>query len=281
MGCRIESEYAKTLNWWEKCLIGLLEVRSYPLEWIADFILKTKEMIKEEGEPFRESVGLSLPALRIPRDKTYFAVLTEKTANHKSRWKSLFTKAIRQRACYLLKQTPTQTSLTNDQLCDSFDKVNESITVEYHDKVMDFIFADNDWNPAAEALCNCEWEGVSPLFDGLKREKFNLGVKTQEFFDERYPELLTNEETEYLELLKKRNYTNSLEEDEVFYESHRQKLKEEPSLKGKWDKFIFGAPVECEDLLSGIVSCLETFFDQNMQPAINREIIIRSKKNKT
>ena len=36
----------KTLNWWEKCLIGLLEVRSYPLERIADFILKTKEMIK-------------------------------------------------------------------------------------------------------------------------------------------------------------------------------------------------------------------------------------------
>jgi S-DNA-T family DNA segregation ATPase FtsK/SpoIIIE len=56
--------------------------------------------------------------------------------------------------------------------------------------VFSFINAPSGWNPAAADLSECEWESVKPLFDGLKREKFNLGQNTLNFYDEREPELL-------------------------------------------------------------------------------------------
>ena len=51
-------------------------------------------------------------------------------------------------------------------------------------------------------LSECEWEEVKPLFDGVKREKFQPGSGNDSLFDEREPEFLTGEkERDYLRLL--------------------------------------------------------------------------------
>ena len=62
--------------------------------------------------------------------------------------------------------------------------------------------ANSGWNDQAAALAECEWELVKPLFDGLKREQFNLGKATLDFYDEREAELLTIRRTEYLKRLR-------------------------------------------------------------------------------
>ena len=103
-------------KWWCQALSALLQVRSYPLIQLSEFVSQTAFMIKDEGEPLLESIGEALPALRIPRDKTFFTVLTGRTGGHITRWRALFQKAIRTRACYILKQTPAQSLLTTDSL---------------------------------------------------------------------------------------------------------------------------------------------------------------------
>jgi DNA segregation ATPase FtsK/SpoIIIE, S-DNA-T family len=268
-------------EWWVKALQGLLEVRSFALDRFAEYIVQTRRAI-EDGQPILSALGVAFPALHIPRDTAFFRSLNEKTAGHTSKWKALFGQAIRKRACYLLKQTPTQTLLLEEDLNASFEKVKDTVPEGLHPVVLAFIEADSGWNQPAADLSLCEWELVKPLFDGLRKEKFNLGKATLDFYEEREPTLLNDDERDYLKRLSESNRSDAQDEDEEFYRRHRQELKEQASLKARWDRFIFGTPIETSDFLSGIVMCSEWLFDQDM-PSSKRHLRItcdrRTKKD--
>ena len=268
-------------EWWVKALTGLLEVRSFALDRFAEYILQVRNAI-ENGQPIISALGVAFPALHVPRDTAFFRSLNEKTAGHLSKWKTLYGQAIKKRGCYLVKQTPSQALLLEEDLVKAFEKVKDTIPEEIHPTINHFIHASSSWNKEAADLALCEWELVKPLFDGLKREKFNLGKATREFYEEREADLLTRDERDYLERLSSRSYTEAQEEDEDFYRSHRNELKEQPSLKAKWDKFIFGNPIETEDFLLGIALSLESLFDQDI-PSSKRQLKIscdrRTKKD--
>jgi S-DNA-T family DNA segregation ATPase FtsK/SpoIIIE len=268
-------------RWWVKALQGLLEVRSFALARFAEYILQTRKSI-EDGQPILFALGVAFPALHIPKDTAFFSSLNDKTAGHLSKWKALYAQAIRKRACYLVKQTPAQALLLEGDLVASFEKVKDSIPDELHLTLKAFISANSGWNKEAVELAQCEWEMVRPLFDGLKREKFNLGKATLEFYDEREADLLTDDERDYLARLGNGNRSEAQDEDEDFYRRHRNELKEQPSLKARWDRFIFGTPIETEDFLLGIALCLEWLFDQDM-PSSRRRLKItcdrRTKKD--
>lgn len=268
-------------RWWEQALKGLMEARAVSLEQFTCFVSATSHAISDEGYPVRRALGYSLPELRLPRDTTYFESLNEKTSRHVSRWKSLFATAFRRRACYLVKQTPTQGLLESETLRASYDKVKEtSIPPESQPIVDEFIDAESGWNSEAVSLANCEWEDVKPLFDGLKREKFNLGKKTLEFYDDYDSNLLSEDDVDYLQRLIARRTTEAQEEDELFYQSHRLELKENISLKAKWDRFIYGSPIETEDFLAGLAQCLQALFDQDFE-AKSKKLTITSDKRLT
>jgi DNA segregation ATPase FtsK/SpoIIIE, S-DNA-T family len=261
-------------RWWIKAVEGLLEVRSFALDRFAEYILQTREAV-QHGQPILFALGMALPALHVPRDTTFFHTLNDKTAGHLSKWKALYTQAITKRGCYLVKQTPGQMLLLEDDLVVAFEKVKDSIPDSIHPTITAYIRAGSGWNQEAAALAECEWELIKPLFDGLKKEKFNLGKATIEFYDEREPDLLTTDEREYLVRLSESKRTGVQEEDEDFFRQHRNELKEQPSLKAKWDRFIFGTPIETDDFIQGIALCLEWLFDQDM-PSSKRKLIITS-----
>ena len=267
--------------WWVKALQGLLEVRSFALDRLGEYILQTRRAI-EDGHPILAALGVALPALHVPKDTAFASALTEKIAGHTSRWKALYAQVIRKRACYLVKQTPTQALLLEEDLVNSFAKVKDCIPDEIHPIIHSFIAAQSGWNQQAADLAQCEWEMVKPLFDGLKKEKFNLGKATLEFYDERDASLLTGDERDYLTRLRDNNRTEAQDEDEDFYRRHRNELKEQPALKSKWDRFIFGTPIDTEDFLLGIALCLEWLFDQDI-PSSKRRLKItcdrRTKKD--
>ncbi|NOS76981.1 MAG: DNA translocase FtsK [Nitrospira sp.] len=268
-------------EWWIKALMGLLEVRSFALDRFAEYLLQTRAAI-ENGHPILFALGVAFPALHLPKDTAFFCNLNDKTAGHLSKWKALYAQAIRKHGCYLVKQTPTQSLLLEEDLVNAFEKVKDVIPEELHPTINSFIHANSGWNMEAADLAQCEWEIVKPLFDGLKREKFNLGKATREFYEEREPDLVTGDEGDYLERLSARNTTEAQEEDEEFYRRHRNELKEAPSLKAKWDRFIFGTPIETEDFLMGIALSLESLFDQDI-PSSKRRLKItcdrRTKKD--
>jgi S-DNA-T family DNA segregation ATPase FtsK/SpoIIIE len=265
-------------NWWQRALGGLRELRILSLDRLAEYVLRTRTGIEHEGLPAIVALGAALPALRIPRDSAYFNSLNEKTRNHTSRWKKLYDTALKKRACFLVKQTPSQGPLTTDDLVGTFEKVKDSIPEALHPLVREFIHSPAGWNPESARLSDCEWEAVAPLFDGFKREPFNLGQATLDFYDERQPDLLEGAERDYLTRLIKRKTTSSDDdEDRKFYDDHRQELKEDRKLKLVWDRFIFGKPFETEDFLAGIVLCLERLFSQQT-PAVERTLRIRCER---
>lgn len=261
-------------GWWIKAIEGLLEVRSFALDRFAEYILQTRKAI-EDGQSILFALGMAFEALHVPRDTAFFHTLNEKTAGHLSKWKGLYAQAIRKRGCYLVKQTPNQTLLLEDDLVVAFDKVKDSIPESIHPTITAFIHAGSGWNPEAAALAECEWELIKPLFDGLKKERFNLGKATIEFYDEREADLLTMDERDYLTRLSDSKRTDAQEEDEEFFRKHRNELKEQPSLKAKWDRFIFGTPIETNDFIQGVALCLEWLFDQDM-PSSKRKLKITS-----
>jgi len=261
-GLNLTYEHKK---WWTKALIGLLDVCSPPIDRFAEYVLRTQTAVQQEGHPIKEALGYALPGLLIPRDTAYFNGINDKTAGYASKWKALYAHAIKKRGCYLLKQTPNQTLLTEDVLTEAFLKVRDSIPETSHEVIALFIKAGSGWSPASGRLAQEEWENIKPLFDGLQREKFNLGKATIDFYDEREEGLIKASELDYLNRLTERKTTEAQDEDEDFYRDHRLELKEDPTLKAKWDRFIFGTPIEATDFVVGIAMCLEHLFDQDFQ----------------
>ena len=262
-------------KWWEKALTGVTELQTWSLERTAEYVVRTQKAISDDGQPLIVALGASLPALKIPKDSAYFNSLNDKVRGHASRWKRLFDSAVKKRACFLEKQTASQLPLTEDDLKTTFETVKDSIPEDKHEVVLAFISAPSGWNSEAGELAECEWEAIAPLFDGFRREQFNLGQETINFYDDREPGQLTSDESDYLERLIKRKTTSSTEEeDREFYDSHRNELKEDRKLKAAWDRFRFGKPVETEDFLLGITTCLEQLFSQET-PSASRRLRIR------
>ena len=266
-------------HWWAQALRGLIEVRSFALDRFAEYVLQTREAI-EAGQPILYALGEGFPALHIPKDSAFFCNLNDKTAGHVSKWKALFAQAIRRRSCYLVKQTPTQALLLEEDLSAAFEKVKDAIPEEVHSTIHAFIRANSGWNQEAADLAKREWDWVKPLFDGLKKEIFNLGKATLEFYEDREADLLTADERDYLARLRDSKRSEAEEEDENFYRRHRNELKEQPALKAKWDRFIFGTPIETEDFLLGIALCLESLFDQDMRTSKRRLKIACDRRTK-
>ena len=108
-----------TSKWWLKAIQALLEVKQFGLDRFAEYVLQTRHAI-EDGHPMLSALGVALPALHLPRDTGFFRSLTDKTAGHLSKWKALYTQCVKKRYCYLLKQTPSQTLLLEDDLHEGF-----------------------------------------------------------------------------------------------------------------------------------------------------------------
>jgi DNA segregation ATPase FtsK/SpoIIIE, S-DNA-T family len=266
-------------RWWQAALIGLQDVAQVTLDRFARYVLETRSQV-EDGRVLLDALGESLPTLRWPRNPAMFRSLHEKTAGHASKWKALFQQVQRKQACYLKKYTPSNQLLSADDLRASFEKVSDVVPEQHHPVIEAFIASPSKWNAEAEALAHIEWETIKPLFDGLRPEPFNLGAATLAFYDELGEELLKKEEREYLEMLsKKRGKTSeAIEDDTSFYRNHRSELKNDPILKSKWDKFIFGTPIETGDFLSGLAMSLESLFDQHIPEGAKRELRISSDK---
>lgn len=263
-------------KWWEKSLKGVFDLNIWSTEQVAEYVIYTRKAHIDEGHPIIHALGSALHALHIPKDTCFFNGIKTQQRGHYSRWRNLYESAYRRRGCYLSKLTPSQTLLNEDALLKAFDKARPAIADKYHDIIKHFIKAPSGWNDKARSLAECEWEDVGQhLFEGLRQEKKTIGELTFEFYDEREHELLTDGEWDYLKRLKERGKSpHKSEEDEQFYEDHRNELKDDRQLKSLWDRFIFGAARQSTDFLKGLVLCIETLFTQK-RPSIDARMVIR------
>jgi DNA segregation ATPase FtsK/SpoIIIE, S-DNA-T family len=252
------------LKHWKQALNGLQKVGTPSLENFAEYIVQTRSRILEESLPVVDALGWALPALRLPRDSGYFSATSESQWGRVNHWQKLFQQAFAKRACLLLKQTPTRKLIDGQDLQTAFDKVKDDIPTVAHPVIQAFIAGSAGWTDKAKELAMFEWESenINTLFSGLKAQKTDIASLTLDFFDDEYPNLLTESESQYISALKKRNKREALDEDREFYGAHRQELEGDRKLKAKWDKFVYGQPIECTDFLIGLLQAFERLFDQ-------------------
>ncbi len=252
------------IEYWRKALNGLQKVGTPSLENFAEYIVQTRSRILEESLPVIDALGWALPALRLPRDSGYFRAIPETQLGQTQRWEKLFQQAFTKRACLLLKQTPNRKPIDEQDLQTAFDKVKDDIPATAHPTIQSFIASSAGWTSEAEALVKFEWEleNINTLFSGLQAQKTDIASLTLDFFNDEYPDSLTESESQYINALKKRNKREALDEDREFYDAHRQELEGDRKLKAKWDKFVYGQPIECTDFLIGLLQAFERLFDQ-------------------
>lgn len=132
-------------------------------------------------------------------------------------------------------------------------------------------------NPFDEEFASRQAHSILQLFSGLRQKKSNLAQDTLHFFEFECPNSLSAADKSYLEQLSKRTLKEARDDDREFFEGCREDLAKARTLRAKWEKFVYGKAVECDDLLDGLLQTVERLFAQS-PPLTSRKLEIRSSK---
>lgn len=269
--------------YWVQALNGLLSAGECSLDQFSNYVAQTRKRVIDEGVPLIEALGWALPSLRLPRDSGYFMTIPESKLGHIRQWRKAYQQAITKRGCLLLKQTTTRQIIEVEQLRKAFYEVKDDIPQAIHPDIEAFIISEPGWTKETEDLVNFEWEreNINLLFSGLRTIKVDLATETLQFYDFEFPDSLLEEDILYLEALKKRRTKEPTDDDKDFYDKHRSELDKNRTLKSKWDKFVYGKPIECDDFLIGLLEAIERLFEQSGQTTGKKILRIKSQKERS
>jgi S-DNA-T family DNA segregation ATPase FtsK/SpoIIIE len=264
---------------WEAALRGLAAAEDWSLYQIATYVALTRRAVEEESKPLLEALGWALPGLQLPRDSGYFLSVRPKDQQSAARWKKLFDKLVADRRPLLVKQRPPRQVIEAEELRTQFETVRDDIPPAAHSVIEAFISTPPSWRPEAAALAELEWEadGVLQVFSGLRQKKTSLPEETIQFFEFELPDRLSAADKEYLNQFKEvKSHKEPRDDDRDFFEAHREELGQDRSLRAKWERFIFGRPIECTDLLDGLLRALERLYGQAGALGAVRSLEIRT-----
>lgn len=271
---------AEHIEAWHIALKALSIVDDWPLAQLSSYVAMTRAAIDTMSLPVADALGWALPALQLPRDTGYFRSQRPKDLQQQSRWRRLYDKLITDRRPLLSKQRPNRQPIEADELRDQLETVRDEIAAELHPVIEAFVDSPAGWREATEKLAELEWEqdNILLVFSGLKLKKLKLPEETAQFFDYERPDRLSDPDKAYLGDLKGRSLKESREDDREFFEAHREDLAANRQLRAKWEKFVYGRPIECTDFLDGLVRSIERLFAQLGTLKMPRGIEIRSSR---
>lgn len=267
------------LSIWEAALRGLVAAEDWTLHQVSQYVSLTRLRIEEESKPLLEALGWALPALHLPRDSGYFLPIRPKDQAVSGRWKKAFDKLESERRPLLVKQRPPRQVIESDELRAQFEAVREDIPAAAHRRIEAFIDAPPGWTLQAEALSHLEWEsdGVIEVFSGLRQKRTSLPEETIQLFEYELPDRLSESEWDYLRQFREsKSRKEPRDDDRDFFENHREDLGRDKGLRAKWERFVFGRPIECTDFLDGLLRALERLYGQAGNLAGARLLEIRT-----
>ena len=239
----------------QAALGGLLNASELSLVQLGDFCSEIVEAISARGLPIRDAVGYALPRASLPRDSGYFSnAKTFGTA--RGPWQKAFAKLIAQRAPLLKKLRQNGQPLDPDELVERIETNATEIAEGARQALEAFASAPVGDQEAAASLAQFEWEseGVYLAFDKPKEKQQGLAETTLRFFEHDCVEdsALKPEGRKLLEDLKSRERrADFTPEDEEFFATHRRFLELDAKLLLRWEKALFGKPIECNDFFDG------------------------------
>lgn len=260
-------------------LRGLFAAEELSLHQLAEYCALVGQASKSDGLPIRAAIGWALPELRLPRDTALFTN-SRTYGSATGPWRKAFEKLFGDRAPLLVKQRKNGQNIDGAEISDRFDDNRTNINAAAHQAIEAFIAAQPGDFSLARQLCEFEWEvdGIHLLFDRTKEKKQGLAAETIEFFkaDCNDSDVLSPEWEAHLVELKTREKRNDwIEEDEQFFDLHRAYLDQQPKLKARWEKALFGKPIDCTDFLDGLVTAVQHLTASEASVVGERKIKVR------
>lgn len=236
-------------------LTGLLVSSGISLVQIGEFCSDIVEAISTRGLPIRDAIGFAMPRVGLPRDSSFFSNARSFSSSRQP-WQKAFVKLFAQRAPLLKKLRQNGQPLDPVELLDRIKANAESISDGARLALEAFAVAPAGDHEAAFALSQFEWEsdGVYLAFDKPKEKQQGLVESTLRFFDHdcEQEDAIDAEDKRLLEDLKSRERRADFnEEDEKFFVKYRRLLEQDAKLCARWEKALYGKPIECTDFFDG------------------------------
>ncbi len=243
----------------KSALKGLLAASDLSLIQLGEFCWKVSEAISVRGHPIRDAIGWALPFVGLPRDTSFFANAKTYGVAYVP-WRKAFEKLISNRAPFLSRLRANGQPLDVEEMKTRLEEHSEDIKDNVRPTLEAFINAPMGDDATATEVALLEWEmdGVHYIFDKPREKQQGLAESTIHFFDHdcKDPDVLLEQWRKHLEDLKARERRSDFpeEDDETFFSLHRRFIEEDPKLHSRWEKAIFGKPIECYDFLDGFIS---------------------------
>lgn len=239
----------------QAALTGLLATSELSLVQLGEFCSSIVEAISMRGLPIRDAVGFALPSAGLPRDSSFFSSAKIYAALRKP-WQKAFAKLFAQRAPLLKKLRQNGQPLDPDELAERIQANAAEIDNAARLALEAFAAAPAGDADASDTLAQFEWEGdgVYLAFDKPKEKQLGLAESTIRFFDHDCDQenALDAEGRKLLEDLKDRERRADFsEDDEEFFVKQRRLLEQDAKLCSRWEKALYGKPIECNDFLDG------------------------------
>ncbi len=272
----------ENLNHWSKAMTACQKALDPSLETFAEYTAAARLRMLEQGDTLAVALGWALPVLKLPRDSGYFDSLSDKMRGQTLKWQKYFEQAVTKRKCLLCKETPTRKVIETSELQSYYISVKEQISAEVQSLIESFLQCGPGWTEESERLSEAEWEAdnISLIFSGLKSRKSPIAEATIQLFEDEFPDTLSENDKLYLDGLRKRKSKEATDEDTEFYEKYRNELESDKVLKAKWDRLVYGQPLECTDFISGLVQSVERLRDQLDHGSEKLELHIRTSKGR-
>ena len=243
----------------KSALKGLIAITDLSLIQLSEFCAKISEAsLPSRGLAIRDAIGWSLPFVGLPRDTSYFS--NPKTYGQAiGPWRKAFDKLMMQRAPLLVKQRSNGQPLDQEEMFQRLIENFAAIDPAAQPILEAFIKAPAGDDASYWAVAQLEWEkdGVHYIFEKPRERQQGLAESTIYFFEHNCTdsEVLTEKSRKYLEDLKARERRSDwIEDDEEFFELHRRFIEQDTKLHARWEKVIFGKPIECTDFFEGLLS---------------------------
>lgn len=234
---------------------GLLASSELSLIQLGEFCSDVVEAISVRGLPIRDAVGFAMPRVGLPRDSFFFSN-SRTFATSRKPWQKAFAKLFDQRAPLLKKLRQNGQPLDVEELAERIEANAADIGEAARQALEAFVLAPAGDQEACSNLAQFEWEsdGVYLAFDKPKEKQLGLADSTIRFFDHDCDQenSLEAEGRKLLEDLKSRERRSDFnEEDEEFFVKHRRLLEQDAKLCARWEKALYGKPIECNDFFDG------------------------------
>ena len=239
-------------------LKALMAASELTLGQLGEYCSWVSEASTAHGLPIRDALGWALPCVGLPRDSSLFA--SARTYGQAvGPWRKAFDKLFVSRSPLLRRTKPNDQPLDSEEMRQRFEENAEAIADGAKEKLLAFIGAPPGDEQTAADIALLEWEmdGVHFIFDKPREREKGLAESTLRFFDHdcEDSDVLDTTWRKHLEDLRPRERRSEWnEDDEVFFELHRRWIEQDHRLHARWEKIVFGKPIECHDFLDGCAS---------------------------